>query len=81
MRKKDHKPIKSINVNGIEIDIVTYKLLDKYWIFIWDYNNLEDLKRVVREESERRYNKNLKEAKKQVNSKKEYLNILNKEYN
>jgi hypothetical protein len=45
---------KIINVNGIEIDMTTYRLIDLYWLYVWDYNSLEEIKEALDKEIERR---------------------------
>jgi len=46
--------MKTININWIEIDMLTYRLLDLYWLYVWDYNNLEEIKKAINNEIETR---------------------------
>lgn len=45
---------KTINVNSIEIDMTTYRVMDLYWLYVWDYNNLEEIRKAIDEEVDRR---------------------------
>jgi len=58
--------VDNININWIEIDIQTYRLLDLYWLFVWDYNNLEEIKEAISKEVETRQNKLIKETKTKI---------------
>jgi len=57
---------KTINVNWIEIDMTTYRLADLYDLYIWDYNNLEEIKEAINKEIEIRQNILIKETKTKI---------------
>lgn len=52
---------KTINVNGIEIDMTTYRVLDLYWLYVWDYNNINEIKKAIDKEVDKRQEEYKKE--------------------